>query len=201
VGTSEHWQGVYRDRSSLEVSWYEREPAMSLRLLDAAGLTEQTSVIDVGGGASLLVDRLVERGVADVTVLDIAEPALTVSRNRLGPAGERVAWIADDLLAWQPSRRYDLWHDRAVFHFLTDPADRAAYAAVLGAALSLGGRAVVATFAPDGPQFCSGLPVARYGPADLAKELGLRLLREEREEHLTPAGVLQPFTWTVLARD
>jgi trans-aconitate methyltransferase len=192
---------VYQDRSPLEVSWYEREPAMSLRLLDAAGLTAQTSVIDVGGGASLLVDRLVARGVADVTILDIAEPALKVSRDRLGPAGERVAWLAEDLLAWQPPRQYDLWHDRAVFHFLTEPADRARYLAVLRAALSPGGHAVVATFAPDGPEYCSGLPVARYGPADLADELGLRLVREEREEHLTPAGVLQPFTWTVLARE
>lgn len=197
----EHWDGVYRDRAPQRVSWFQREPAVSLRLLAAAGLDAGSSVIDVGGGASVLVDRLVERGVPDVTVLDVAASALRVARDRLGPQGERVSWLIEDLLAWRPTRRYDLWHDRALFHFLTAPADRARYAAVLDQAVSWHGRVIIATFAKDGPHYCSGLPVARYGAGDLATEFpGLHLVRSEREEHRTPSGGVQPFTWLVLSR-
>jgi 2-polyprenyl-3-methyl-5-hydroxy-6-metoxy-1,4-benzoquinol methylase len=174
---------------------------MSLRLLGEAGMGPDASVIDVGGGASFLVDRLLERGVRDVTVLDVADRALQVSRDRLGQAGKRVIWLAQDLLEWRPSRRYDLWHDRALFHFLTDPADRGRYAAVLDEALSPDGHVVIATFAEDGPEYCSGLPVARYNASDLAKALpGLHPFRAGREEHPTPSGVIQPFTWLMLSR-
>lgn len=200
-GVGEHWEGVYRDREAQQVSWFQREPATSLRLLVGAGLEPGASVIDVGGGASLLVDRLLARGVQDVTVLDVAASALEVNRHRLGRAGERVTWLAQDLLEWRPSRRYDLWHDRAVYHFLTDPGDRARYTAVLDKALSPNGHVVIATFAEDGPEHCSGLPVARYSAGDLADGFpGLRPLQAEQEEHRAPSGAIQPFTWLVLSR-
>ncbi len=198
-GAREHWSAVYRNRAEQEVSWFQRQPTMSMRLLVHAGLTADSSVIDVGGGASTLVDHLLERGVRDVTVLDVAAPALQAARYRLGDAAGPVTWLVRDLLDWRPDRRYTLWHDRAVFHFLTDPEDRARYAAILGQALQPGGHVVIATFAEDGPDRCSGLPVARYGPATLAAEFpDLSVSRAEREEHRTPSGIIQPFTWLVL---
>jgi SAM-dependent methyltransferase len=196
-----YWGGVYRDRGAERVSWYQPEPAESLRLLELAGLTPASSVIDVGGGASPLVDRLLERGVTDVTVLDVADDALRTSRERLGPAAGTVTWLVEDLLRWHPARRYDRWHDRAVFHFLTDHEDRARYVHLLDEALAPDGRVVIATFAADGPQACSGLPVARYDDAGLAAQFPmLRPVYVGRQEHTTPAGVIQPFTWLVLSR-
>ncbi len=144
----------------------------------------------------MLVDRLLSDGFDDVTVLDISEVALATARKRIGET-DRVAWLHEDVLAWKPDRRYGLWHDRAVFHFLTSPHDRDAYLKTMASALRAGALVVVATFAGDGPEYCSGLPVARYTVDDLVAVLGNgfcpRLTR--REEHITPAGVLQPFTW------
>ena len=194
------WDDVY-DRGDSRVSWFQAEPIVSLRLLHDAGLHVGSSVIDIGGGASCLADRLVERGVRDVTVLDVAESALQISRKRLGSAADRVTWLAEDLRQWRPARRFDLWHDRATFHFLTEPGDRAEYASVLQAALDPHGRVVIGAFAEDGPALCSGLPVARYTPADLSAQFpGLRVMRVEREEHRTPWGAIQPFTWVILCR-
>jgi SAM-dependent methyltransferase len=202
-----HWDEVYRDRDAEQVSWYQSEPAVSLRLLEAAGLHPGTSVVDVGGGASRLVDRLLARGVQDLSVVDVAEAALRASQQRLAATDElgalagRVDWLVSDVLEWRPARRYDIWHDRAVFHFLTDPDQRRRYAAVLDQALSPDGHAVIATFAADGPEYCSGLPAARYEPDELAAQFPmLRPVRAEREEHRTPAGVVQPFTWLLLSR-
>jgi trans-aconitate methyltransferase len=196
-----HWDDVYRRRAVDEVSWFQREPVLSLELIREAGLTPDRSIVDVGGGASVLVDRLVDQGVPDVTVLDVAEAALRVSRDRLGAAGSGVTWLVQDLLQWQPERTYDVWHDRAVFHFLTDDGDRNRYRATLEAALAPGGHVVIAAFADDGPTHCSGQPVARYSPPVLAAEFPfLHLVRAVREEHHTPAGAVQPFTWLLLAR-
>jgi 2-polyprenyl-3-methyl-5-hydroxy-6-metoxy-1,4-benzoquinol methylase len=159
------------------------------------------SVVDVGGGASLLVDRLLEQGVTDVTVVDIAAWALQVSRDRLGPAGASVRWLVRDVVTWRPERTFDVWHDRAVFHFLVDPADRAAYRRTMYAALAPTGSVVIGTFADDGPSHCSGLPVACYSPEQLAAEFpDLRVVGTQREEHHTPTGGVQPFTWLVLSR-
>jgi len=201
VDAAQHWEAVYLDRGPDNVSWYQREPAISLRLLALAGARPGSSVVDIGGGASVLVDRLLDEGIEDACVLDISGAALDVSRRRLGSRAATVTWLARDLLTWQPERRFDIWHDRAVFHFLTDPADRTRYARVLEAALADGGRAVFGTFAGNGPEFCSGLPVERYGPEALAAEFPrLRLVHAENEQHHTPSGAVQEFTWVVLAR-
>lgn len=174
---------------------------MSLRLLDAAGVTPADSVVDVGGGASVLAGALLDRGFADVTVLDISAAAIACARQSLGPRAATAHWLTEDLLGWRPRRTWQVWHDRAVYHFLTSPADQRRYRKVLTAATVPGAVAVLGCFAPDGPAVCSGLPVARYSAADLAGQLaGWVLLCQDREEHRTPAGAVQPFTWVALRR-
>jgi 2-polyprenyl-3-methyl-5-hydroxy-6-metoxy-1,4-benzoquinol methylase len=198
---AEHWAGTYRSKGTEDVSWFQREQAVSLRLLQAAGIGSGRSLIDVGGGASVLVDRVIDLGGTDVTVLDIAEEPLTASRARLGERAVEVSWLTENVLTWTPSRRYDLWHDRAVFHFLTEPADRDRYRQVLRQALAEDGQVVIATFADDEPTSCSGLPVARYSPEALADEFGdFEVAESVREEHATPWGAIQPFTWLWLRR-
>jgi rhodanese-related sulfurtransferase len=200
--TKTHWEDVYRTQAPTEVSWFEAEPAMSLESIAAAETDPDTAIIDVGGGASTLVDVLVARGFRNLTVLDVSPTALDIARARLGEDATKVRWIAHDLLTWRPPRRFGVWHDRAVFHFLVSPDQRAAYVAVLHSALEPGGSAIVATFAEDGPEMCSGLPTARYAPDDLAAVFGsdLETVTSRREEHRTPAGVIQPFTWLLLRR-
>jgi len=189
-----HWDTVYETRGAHGISWYQREPSTSLELFDALGATPDTAVIDIGGGASTLVDHLVARSFRDVTVLDLSASALDLARTRIGPA-PAVTWVAADVLRWQPPRPYGLWHDRAVFHFFVDDADRAAYLTTLRAAVPTG-AVVLATFAPDGPDSCSGLPVARYGPDELADLLdGFDVLEVRRHIHHTPSGAEQPFTF------
>jgi SAM-dependent methyltransferase len=197
-----HWDAVYAARGPDRVSWYQPEPATSLALIDDLNLGDDAAVIDVGGGASSLAARLLERGFTDVTVLDVSAQALELARTALGGGAQRVTWLEQDVLAWSPDRVYDLWHDRAVFHFLVDRAKRQRYADVLAGALRPGGRAIVATFAVDGPLTCSGLAVARYDADGLASALGpgLRPIATRREEHHTPAGTVQPFTWMALER-
>lgn len=199
VDPMRHWDAAYRSRGPAGVSWFQDEPTVSLELLAA---TPTTSVIDVGGGASILTERLLDRGVADLTVLDVSAEALASARQRLGERAERVAWVEHDLLAWRPERTYDAWHDRAVFHFLVDLEQRERYVATLVEATAAGSRVVVGTFAPDGPQTCSGLPVARYDPMELAAALGPKFtpVTERREVHRTPGGGEQPFTWLALRR-
>jgi trans-aconitate methyltransferase len=175
---------------------------VSLELIEVLGLPLDTAVLDVGGGASILVDALVERGFSDVSVLDVSATALELARRRLGAAptgaASSVHWLHEDLLVWQPARRYDLWHDRAVFHFLVEPEQRDRYVNLLCEAVHPGGCVIIATFAPDGPESCSGLPVARYGADDLARVLdGFEVVATRGEQHRTPAGVVQPFTWIV----
>ncbi len=191
-----HWDDTYATRGAQEVSWFQPEPTVSLEIVRELEVDRSTPVIDVGGGASVLVDRLLSAGFDDITVLDISEVALATARNRTGEI-ERVTWLQEDVLAWKPGRRYGLWHDRAAFHFLTTPHDRDAYVNTMSCALRPGGFVVVATFAGDGPEYCSGLPVARYTADDLVAVLGRRFCPRltRREEHTTPAGVLQPFTW------
>lgn len=193
--TAGHWDGVYRDKAPDEVSWFQREPEVSLRLLAGPPVG---SLVDVGAGASILADRLVDRGW-EVTLLDVSAEALSVVRRRLG---DSASYLVADVLSWQPDRRYDVWHDRAVFHFLTEGADRARYAANAWAAVAPGGALVLGAFAPDGPETCSGLPTTRWSADGLATALGdgWALEHDEREEHTTPWGVVQPFTWVVLRR-
>lgn len=192
-----HWEGVYATRGAHEVSWYQVRPETSLRLIAELGVAPGDSVIDVGGGASSLVDHLVGSGFNDVAVLDISPAALDAAKARLGAAAARVAWLAGDVLALKPRGPFRLWHDRAVFHFLTEAADRTAYAAVLAAAVPAGGHAIMATFAEDGPERCSNLPVRRYSPERLAAELGpdFDMIGSLRETHVTPAGGRQNFIY------
>jgi trans-aconitate methyltransferase len=192
-----HWDKVYTTKSIDAVSWYQLRPAMSLELLAHGGLAKDAALLDVGGGASVLVDFLLDEGFSDVSVLDIAAPALAAVKQRLGERAAKVKWLVADIAKWKPERAYDLWHDRAVLHFLTDEADRAAYAKTIAAALKPGGQAIIATFAPDGPEKCSGLVVRRHSPADMAELLGPGFVLEEerREEHHTPGGSTQRFAW------
>lgn len=189
-----HWDERYRT-SPYELSWHQDVPTMSLALFDALGIDATASVIDIGGGASTLVDHLVQRGHADVAVLDVSERALAVARARVGDAAG-VTWIHHDLLTWSAPRRWDVWHDRAVLHFLVHDADRAAYVDVLRRVLVPGGAFVIGTFAEDGPTQCSGLPVRRDSAAGLLELLGdVEVVAERRDVHVTPAGAEQPFTW------
>lgn len=201
ASTGDHWDSAYQ-RGEQTLSWYEPTPVFSLQMIDAAGLQAPAGVIDIGGGSSRLVDVLLECGFADLTVLDVSAAALEDARGRLGAQAASVQWLVEDIRAWRPDRRYQVWHDRAVFHFHRGPADRDAYLTALDAGTGPGSVAVMATFAPDGPTHCSGLPVARYSPDQLADILGAQwdLLRAEREEHVTPAGVMQPFTWALFRR-
>jgi len=190
-----HWDRRYADSGATRVSWYQPTPSTSLALIERLGIAASAPVIDVGGGASLLVDQLVLRGYTDVSVLDVAATALEIARRRL-PGSAPVHWLCEDITTWQPGRRYALWHDRAVFHFLTDAAERTAYLDAMHAALGDDGALILATFATDGPEHCSGLPVARYDALGLERLLGdVTVIESLREEHTTPTGDTQPFTW------
>ena len=199
--TASHWDDAYAAGETTR-SWFQQHPGMSLRMFDAAGVQADASVIDVGGGASPLAGALLERGFGDVTVLDISAAGMACARQRLGARAEQVRWLVADVRTWVPERRYAVWHDRAVFHFLISAEDRVQYLGVLEHATEPDGVAVFGCFAPDGPQQCSGLPVARYSTQDLAGELGSRwtLIAQDREEHRTPAGATQPFTWAALVK-
>jgi Methyltransferase domain len=192
-----HWNAVYGRSAEDAVSWYESEPTLSLELLDLVKAVPDDPVIDVGAGASRLVDVLVDRGFSDVTVLDVSDVGLAKARRRLGRRAEQVRWVVADLLSWRPARRYRVWHDRAVFHFLTDRMDQVRYRELLGEALEPGAAVVVGTFAADGPDHCSGLPTARYSPERLSAVLGTGIVpvASRRERHRTPSDVVQPFTW------
>ena len=200
--TQAHWSRVYSEKDPTSVSWYEPEPEASLRALERCGAGPASSIVDVGGGASTLVDALLARGWRDVTVVDIAAAALKASQARLGSQAEQVHWEVADMTDWVPSRRYDVWHDRAVFHFLTKPEQRLAYRRALAAGLADDGLLVMATFAPEGPEKCSGLPVQRYDSASLAAELGnaMQLLDSWQETHITPWGSEQSFNWCLFRR-
>lgn len=197
-----HWEKVYRDKRPDEVSWFQRHPEKSLELIRGTSVGLNDPIIDVGGGASGLVDRLLAAGYRDVSVMDIAGTALQHSKSRLGSAAAGVCWIESDVLQFEPSRPYALWHDRAVFHFLTRENDRRAYRDVLKKALPPGGQLIIATFALDGPEKCSGLAVERYDAGKLQAALGagFRLLDSVKEAHRTPAGQLQHFAYFHLRR-
>ena len=193
-----HWDSVYGRKRADEVSWFQREPAISLDLIRRAAPETSARIIDVGGGASRLVDALSRTGYSDLTVLDLSPTALAQARARLGDAAGRVCWLEVDVLnAKLPDAQFDLWHDRAVFHFLTSPSDRDAYLAQVRRAVRPGGHLLVATFAEDGPTKCSGLPVARYSADALHSEFGgaFQLVESTREQHVTPSGTVQSFVY------
>lgn len=198
-----HWENVYTSKGENQVSWFQETPALSLELIALAGAVPSSGIIDIGGGASRLVDCLVSQGYEDVTVLDLSPAALASARSRMGDTAERVTWIAADVTTWEPSRSYDVWHDRAAFHFLTLAKDQAAYVARLRRALRPGGHAIIGTFAPDGPERCSGLLVSRYDAASLAVTLGsgFELIDARRHEHVTPWGAAQKFQFSTFRRE
>ncbi|KAF0170295.1 MAG: hypothetical protein FD161_4695 [Limisphaerales bacterium] len=192
-----HWNQVYQTKAPDEVSWHQTSPACSLGLIEAAGIAKDQVVIDVGGGASVLVDCLLDAGFQRPAVLDISAAALAHARQRLGARAGEVEWVVADVTEFIPSRQFALWHDRAVFHFLTDSADRRKYVAAMQRALLPDGHVIIGTFALDGPAKCSGLDVARYDATAIAAELGAGFqLREQRDEtHVTPWNTEQRFSF------
>jgi SAM-dependent methyltransferase len=198
-----YWERVYARQGEDKVSWFEPHPAWSLALIDAAHLRKDDPIIDVGGGASRLVDELLARGYEHVSVLDIAAEPLAIAQARLGPQAAKVSWLVTDIARWvPPPGGYALWHDRAVLHFLTDDQDRAAYLQALNRGLRPGGHVVLATFAPSGPERCSGLRVRRYSAGELQALLGpsFELLSSQTAEHETPGGGSQDFTWCLFRK-
>lgn len=193
-----HWNDVYATKALDKVSWFQPRAEMSMLMIQDAGAAADSAIIDIGGGASVLIDQLLDADFSDVTVLDISERALLASKERLGARAANGHWIVSDVLSWTPARAYDVWHDRAVFHFLTDEHDRAVYKSTLLKGLRAAGTLIIGTFAEEGPERCSGLPVHRWSAAALAAELGpeFHLVESLREAHRTPAGAVQPFTWT-----
>lgn len=200
--TARHWDEIYASKAEQGVSWFEAVPAVSLRLLEAAGLTPESCVIDVGCGAARLIDALVARGLACLVALDVSDAVVQQARARLGARASVPVWIVADVVGGWSSKPMDIWHDRAVFHFLTDPADRARYVARLRETLKPGGSAIIATFALDGPERCSGLPVVRYSPESLSAELGPEFRLEESiaHMHVTPSGGRQSFQYSRFTR-
>jgi SAM-dependent methyltransferase len=197
-----HWQAVYTSKAENEVSWFQENPATSLRLIADARASADSRIIDIGGGASRLVDALLAQGFRSLAVLDISAAALDAAKTRLGPQSADVDWIVADITKWRPSRTYDIWHDRAAFHFLTDAADRNAYVDRLKSAVAAGGQVIIGTFALDGPEKCSGLPVQRHDAMSLADALGpsFELADNFAEAHRTPWGAIQHFQFSRFRR-
>lgn len=194
----EHWETVYTTKSADHVSWFQERATRSIEIIRSIDPEPTARIIDVGGGASTLVDDLIVDGFADISVLDLSASALDVARKRLGPKGGQVRWIAGDIRTVDlPKQSFDIWHDRAVFHFLTQPDDRLAYVQQVMKAVKPGGHVIVATFGPNGPEQCSGLPVARYSHAQLHGAFGpaFELLEHASEEHKTPWGSIQHFVY------
>ncbi|MCC8941577.1 class I SAM-dependent methyltransferase [Bradyrhizobium sp. Arg68] len=197
-----HWQTVYQTKGEQQVSWSQADPQPSLRLIESAAADRHASIVDIGGGASRLVDALLARGFDALTVLDLSEAALRRARERVGAAESTVRWIAADATVWQPPQPFDVWHDRAAFHFLVEPRDREAYIERLHRGVRTGGHAIIATFALDGPEKCSGLPVQRYDAGTLSRTIGpaFELIAEVPHQHVTPWGAMQSFQFSVLRR-
>jgi trans-aconitate methyltransferase len=202
LNRQDHWQTVYQEKGEHQVSWFQEQPTISLELISDIGAKTNLPIIDIGGGASRLVDALIDDGYQDLTVLDLSESAISIARGRVGARAESVRWIVADVTQWRPTRQYDLWHDRAAFHFLTETADRKAYVERLTTALRPGGHAVIGTFALDGPERCSGLPVVRYDSAHLSVALGsgFALVEQRRHDHKTPWGAIQRFQFSLFRR-
>jgi SAM-dependent methyltransferase len=202
VDRKEHWESIYHDKSPREVSWYQKDPALSLQLIRNTQLSLAEPMIDVGGGASVLVDCLCQEGYTRVAVLDISASALDHAKARLGDKAHGVEWYVEDIVDFNPPHPFSLWHDRAVFHFLTDPSDRHRYVDVMKRVLKTGGHLIIAAFAIGGPAKCSGLEIVQYDAEKLLTELGegFELAEEKTEVHTTPAQREQKFAWFRLVR-
>lgn len=196
-----HWDRRYATVEYRQLSWHTNRPTMSLRLFERAGAAPTTSVIDAGAGAALLVDELVDRGFEDLTVVDVSEVALNIVRDRL-PDASAVTWVIADVLDWEPGRQWDLWHDRALFHFMNRDEHIATYRSLVARSVVPGGHAAIATFAADGPLTCSGLPIVRYSVDELAAVFSdsFDLVESHGESHITPTGNAQSYSWVLLRR-
>lgn len=201
-GGRTHWNNVYVTKDDQAVSWFQEQPTISLSLIHATGVGLDASIVDIGGGASRLVDALLDEGFSSITVLDLSEKALAVSDARLGANGASVQWLVADVTTWEPSQTFDVWHDRAAFHFLTEQSDRAAYANRVRDAVQVGGHVIIGTFAPDGPERCSGLQVLRHDAASIGKVLGrcFALIESRDHAHQTPSGATQSFQFSRFQR-
>jgi ubiquinone/menaquinone biosynthesis C-methylase UbiE len=196
-----HWETVYLTKGERDVSWFQESPTISLELIRATGVSTEAAIIDVGGGASRLVDALLHEGYSAITVLDLSEKALETSKARLGAvSAAKVEWVAADVTAWEPRQAYNVWHDRATFHFLTDPKDRAAYAERVLRAVRSGGHVIIGTFGLDGPEPCSGLPVVRYDSATIRLGPSFGLSESRTHVHKTPMGAIQRFQFSRFRR-
>lgn len=201
-GRQAHWEKVYATKGEQEVSWFEESPAISLDLIGATGEGPRAAIVDIGGGASRLAGALLDRRYDSVTVLDLSAQALAAAKARLGARAGQITWLVADVTAWSPPRTYDIWHDRAAFHFLAAAADQVAYAERVRAAVREGGHVIIGTFAPDGPALCSGLPIVRHDAASIGKVLGpsFELLESRRHDHRTPTGATQRFQFSRFRR-
>jgi SAM-dependent methyltransferase len=197
-----HWETTYSEKAPEKVSWYEPRPQRSLELIQAACANHEAGILDVGGGASSLAAQLLGTGYTDVTVADISHAALAHAKAQLGNDASRITWIEADIRTHDFGRQYDIWHDRAVFHFMVDSADRQGYLKVMRDALRPGGQVIIATFGPQGPTQCSGLPVQRYGAEELQRVLGddFELASSTLAAHHTPSGASQQFLYAHLCR-
>jgi 2-polyprenyl-3-methyl-5-hydroxy-6-metoxy-1,4-benzoquinol methylase len=193
-----HWENIYSSKTPTEVSWYQTYPEKSLELISHTGISKEAHIIDVGGGASTLVDNLLDNGFRNITVLDISAAAIDQAKARLGERAKEVAWLEADITqVTLPPHEYDLWHDRAVFHFLTAAEARQSYVNAVRYSLKPNGHIIVATFAPDGPTKCSGLDIVRYSPDELHDEFGndFQYIESFSENHPTPFGTDQKFIY------
>jgi SAM-dependent methyltransferase len=199
---SAHWEGVYRAKAPTDVSWFQARPQVSLDLIGRTGMAKDARIVDVGAGASTLVDHLLAEGRSSLTLLDLSESALAHTRARLGADAERVTWVVGDVRTWRPEIKVDLWHDRAVLHFLTSRSDQEAYSYTVSAALKPNGWAVIAGFAPGGPAKCSGLDIVQHDEASLQSLLGgaFDLITTRDEVHNTPWGAAQAFRYHLFHR-
>ena len=190
-----HWRDVYQEKSPSEVSWYQKEPKLSLELIRCTNVVSNEAIIDVGGGTSVLVDYLAKECFKNLTVLDISENAIAIAKKRLGDTAKSIEWIVSDITQFDTSQKFSLWHDRALFHFLTDPSDREIYVKALKKAIRTEGHLIIATFAIGGPEKCSGLEIVQYDSDKMIVELGdnFSLLEERKEIHITPANKEQEF--------
>lgn len=198
----DHWENVYQTKKPDEVSWYQLNPDVSLDLIASTEITPDQKIIDVGGGTSVLVDKLLEKGFQSISVLDISSKAVQHAKERLAGQAEKVNWVEADVTKVELPHPYDLWHDRAVFHFLTDPADRKKYVEVMEKSVKPGGHVIIATFALEGPSKCSGLDVERYDPEKLSKEIGnsFHFIKSVEETHKTPWQAEQKFVYCVFKK-
>ena len=203
MSRTEHWEKIYKEKSPLDVSWYQNKPSISLSIVNKLPMDKDDNIIDVGGGASTFVDYLLEEGFKNISVLDLSSNALILAKTRLGEKSQLVNWQIADVTQFSPEKTYSLWHDRAVFHFLTEKSEREKYKEVLASAIKVGGYVIIAAFAIGGPTKCSGLDIVQYDAEKIKQELGsdFTLIDEKSELHITPAGREQLFGYYVFSKN